>query len=114
MTAWKPVAIDNGDFEYGVTMHYDRAHHFSLVVSGPTSVLKTPWLTVHDHWGRASIPLPDHLRLCELVDDDAVEIPNRVIEAVDMLGGIVTGNVLTPEDYTDLSILRKWIRGLEK
>lgn len=113
MKTWKPVPINEHDFTYATVMEYDRAHHFSLTISGPTSMLKETWLSVNDYFGRASMPLPDNLRLCELVDDDAVEIPDRVVEAVDMLGGIVTGNVLTPEDYTNLSILRKWIKSHE-
>lgn len=30
--------------------------------------------------------------------------------AADMLGGIVTGNVLSDEDYRDITLLRKWVR----
>lgn len=114
MKTWKPVATTEHDFTYAVVLHYDREHHFSITVSGPTSMLKETWLSVNDYFGRASIPLPDNLRLCELVGGDAVEIPDRVTEATNMLGGIVTGNVLTPEDYTNLSILRKWIKELER
>lgn len=112
MKAWKPVATTDHDFTYATVLDNGGKHYFSLTVSGPTSMPKSTWLSVTDYFGRSSIPLPDNLRLCELVDDDAVEIPDRVIEAVDMLGGIVTGNVLTPEDYTNLSILRKWMREL--
>lgn len=206
MKTWKPVEVE---FTYEVTMHHDGPRHFSLIVSGPTSMLKQSWLTVHDYWGRASIPLPDSLRLCKPSESDgapvgeradgmllreamaaysheawsqwmrylfsktetsnryfsdapvvtipdwaverwtrqmntpyadlpeeekesdrleadriievwdktppaAEQIPANVRHAADMLGGIVTGNVMTDMDYEHLSIIRKWIRGLQK
>lgn len=73
MKTWKPVPINENDFTYATVMEYDRTHHFSLTVSGPTSMLKETWLSVNDYFGRASMPLPDNLRLCELVDDDAID-----------------------------------------
>lgn len=36
-------------------------------------------------------------------------VPEHVLRAADRLGGVVTGNALSDEDYADLSLLRAWV-----
>ncbi len=44
--------------------------YFTISVPDPTSMLNDFWLSVVDYYGRASIPLPENLRLCEWTKQD--------------------------------------------
>lgn len=91
---WKPVG--------------DGFQHRTPSYPVQTLTLHNHTLTIADRSSKSMI-LPFDLALCI-----SEEVPADVRFAVGMLGGIVTGNVLTDMDYEHLSVIRKWIRGLEE
>ncbi len=112
---WKPVPRG---FEYLTSLPAGDdgvERYFTISVPDPTSMLNDFWLSVVDYYGRASIPLPENLRLCEWTEQDvdaALAWLNTEGEPVEMQARIAELERLLDEAEARIkefeSILLEW------